>query len=262
MKKVFSLLVAATLLFSLSVPAFAEETGDGYTVERTEIQGVGFDSIFDIGFLLGSPGDSLSLADLWGLFFGGYASASPLEPSTQNPGLPNHPATGGDGYTPEPYKPYEIRKTKTYYDKKGNLEYELILTAVFIDLSSGTYCLRAESSYFENDGSWKIIPEEPKRNGDSVRADFSVSLLFTGVPVKTETVTLSLTASDRNTTSAVGGDVDGDGIVTAADARLTLRFAVNLQTPSSHQKSTADMDGDGIVTAADARLILRKAVGL
>ncbi len=60
------------------------------------------------------------------------------------------------------------------------------------------------------------------------------------------------------------GDVDGDGEISAADARLALRRSVGLET---YEEGTAeyiacDVDGDGDVTAADARLILRGSVGL
>ena len=60
------------------------------------------------------------------------------------------------------------------------------------------------------------------------------------------------------------GDVDGDGKVTAADARLALRRAVNLETyaPGTREFLACDVDKDTTVTAADARLILRAAVGL
>ena len=60
------------------------------------------------------------------------------------------------------------------------------------------------------------------------------------------------------------GDADGDGKISAADARLALRAAVELDPAI---RGTApflakDADGDGTVTAADARSILRAAVGL
>lgn len=58
------------------------------------------------------------------------------------------------------------------------------------------------------------------------------------------------------------GDVDGDGLVTAADARLALRAAVDMEILTEDQLKAADYDKDGVITAADARLILRKAVGL
>ncbi len=59
------------------------------------------------------------------------------------------------------------------------------------------------------------------------------------------------------------GDTDGDGAVTAADARLALRMAVGLSEPPFYGPFTpADADSDGSVTAADARAILRAAVEL
>ena len=58
------------------------------------------------------------------------------------------------------------------------------------------------------------------------------------------------------------GDVDGDGEVTAADARLALRAAVELEHFNEKTADIADADRDGAITAADARLILRAAVEL
>ncbi len=60
------------------------------------------------------------------------------------------------------------------------------------------------------------------------------------------------------------GDVDSDGSITAADARLALRRAVELETfaPGTDAYLACDADRDDGVTAADARMILRAAVEL
>ena len=60
------------------------------------------------------------------------------------------------------------------------------------------------------------------------------------------------------------GDVSGDGLVTAEDARLALRAAVGLENyeKGSAEFLAADATKDGAITAEDARLILRAAVGL
>ena len=61
------------------------------------------------------------------------------------------------------------------------------------------------------------------------------------------------------------GDVDGDGKLTSADARLALRASVGLEAdikPGTDAYLAADADGDGKITSADARLILRASVGL
>ena len=60
------------------------------------------------------------------------------------------------------------------------------------------------------------------------------------------------------------GDVDLNGKIEAADARLALRLAVGLETfeAGTIQFIAADADHSGKSEASDARLILRAAVGL
>ena len=60
------------------------------------------------------------------------------------------------------------------------------------------------------------------------------------------------------------GDVDADGRITSADARLALRRSVMLEDypEGSAAYLACDVDHDGKVTSADARLILRGSVGL
>nr|MCR5041290.1 hypothetical protein [Clostridia bacterium] len=58
------------------------------------------------------------------------------------------------------------------------------------------------------------------------------------------------------------GDLDGDGQVSAADARLALRASVGLEENTARQNAACDVNLDTEVTPADARLILRKVVGL
>ncbi|MBQ7639103.1 MAG: dockerin type I repeat-containing protein [Clostridia bacterium] len=58
------------------------------------------------------------------------------------------------------------------------------------------------------------------------------------------------------------GDLNGDGSVTAEDARMILRVAVKLEALSATNQPRADLDGDSVITAADARAALRIAVKL
>ena len=58
------------------------------------------------------------------------------------------------------------------------------------------------------------------------------------------------------------GDVDGDGSISPADARLALRASVELETLTLEQIFAADTDYDAVVTPADARTILRASVDL
>lgn len=78
----------------------------------------------------------------------------------------------------------------------------------------------------------------------------------------TVSILFCLCFSLTGTAAALPGDVDGDGAVTAGDARFILRFSVNLEAPLSAQRAPADIDDDGEITASDARYALRMAVGL
>ncbi len=59
------------------------------------------------------------------------------------------------------------------------------------------------------------------------------------------------------------GDLDVDGSISVADARIALRYAVGLEgEPSRILTKVGDVGGDGKIGVDDARYILRYAVGL
>lgn len=58
------------------------------------------------------------------------------------------------------------------------------------------------------------------------------------------------------------GDVNNDGVVTPADARIVLRHSAKLELLYVDQFDRADYNNDGVITPGDARMILRKAAGL
>lgn len=60
--------------------------------------------------------------------------------------------------------------------------------------------------------------------------------------------------------SDLPGDMDNNGIMTAADASEVLKYAVGLIKDGN--TLAADIDGDGSVTPSDAAAILKKAIGL
>ena len=57
------------------------------------------------------------------------------------------------------------------------------------------------------------------------------------------------------------GDVNADGLVSAADAALVLRYDAGLMDLSKAKLEAADMDGDGQVTSLDAKAILKYVAG-
>ncbi len=58
------------------------------------------------------------------------------------------------------------------------------------------------------------------------------------------------------------GDIDGDGKVTASDARGVLRMVVGLDFPDPELLRRVDFDGTSTVSSLSARTVLRIAVGL
>jgi|GEM_PF-1057518 len=69
--------------------------------------------------------------------------------------------------------------------------------------------------------------------------------------------------SDSEINDYMYGDLDVNGKINAADARLALRYAVELEgEPSNIMLLIGDVNNTGVIDAADARLILRYAVGL
>ncbi|MBQ8209148.1 MAG: protease inhibitor I42 family protein [Clostridia bacterium] len=58
------------------------------------------------------------------------------------------------------------------------------------------------------------------------------------------------------------GDINGDGTITAADARLCLRAAAQLEELTEPQIDAADVNNKSGITSADARKILRISAGL
>lgn len=52
------------------------------------------------------------------------------------------------------------------------------------------------------------------------------------------------------------GDLNGDGVVNAADAAIALRIASGSLTPTAQQIRAGDVNGDGVINAADATMIL------
>ena len=97
-------------------------------------------------------------------------------------------------------------------------------------------------------------------------------LVFTYDPIKvagnlfdldTEALTPTTPETTHPDEMEIGmGDVDGDGQVTAADARLILRRAAKLIKFTMEQDALADVDNDKKVTAKDARKVLRVAAQL
>ena len=97
--------------------------------------------------------------------------------------------------------------------------------------------------------------------------DTDISDNNTELPTETTTEPSTEPSTEPPVTEPAGqeyllGDVNGDGRVTSADARLILRCAVQLDSLSGTPRLLADLNRDNCITSADARLALRIAVRL
>ena len=75
-------------------------------------------------------------------------------------------------------------------------------------------------------------------------------------------VCLAVYSGGFSANASLVGDINGDGIVSAEDAREILRLCVGVDPMTDKMKLLADLDRDGSVGAEDARLALRLAIGL
>ncbi|MBQ8209184.1 MAG: SH3 domain-containing protein [Clostridia bacterium] len=87
--------------------------------------------------------------------------------------------------------------------------------------------------------------------------EYSIYCFVKGEAGNVISKSLELTVTDN-----MLGDVDGDGNITASDARRALRCAAQLETLEGSARIAADATKDGEITSADARLILRCAANL
>ena len=61
--------------------------------------------------------------------------------------------------------------------------------------------------------------------------------------------------------TSLAGDANGDGKITAIDARIVLQIAAGAKTVSDEEIAKLDVSGDGKITAIDARRLLKIAAG-
>lgn len=129
----------------------------------------------------------------------------------------------------------------------------VILAGVIAVLISVAVLAQAETTDTVND-------EDVTAEASSVISEEVSSI--SGSEAASEAEDVSETESVSEIVKHMLGDVNGDGIITAADARSALRISAELDVPSSDELIAADVDFDGRVTASDARTILRVSAGL
>ncbi len=73
---------------------------------------------------------------------------------------------------------------------------------------------------------------------------------------------MSVSADSRKLTRRLYGDVNGDGIISKADATMIQQYLVDLVELDNIQKIAADVNGDGTINVIDVTDINKLLAGL
>ena len=113
-------------------------------------------------------------------------------------------------------------------------------------------------------GAWVALEADAAaETGFLIEWDEAYPAPADGAPViPAEPPALELPDVQEPAGSGTRGDADGDGRVTARDARLALRASARLETLEPAAFACVDLNGDGKITAAEARKILRYSAKL
>ena len=87
-------------------------------------------------------------------------------------------------------------------------------------------------------------------------------LSFSASATQDETPVLPVPSEEIVNAVRIMGDIDNNGSVTAGDARLILRYSVELESFTAENIIYADVDFNNRITASDARTALRTSVSL
>ena len=123
-----------------------------------------------------------------------------------------------------------------------------------------------------NAGKREVVSEAESQSGSEEESSNAVvpttkgddeTTAPTTEPASNEPTSKEDESSERHTDKyLIMGDLDGNGKVTAEDARIALRIAARLQNATKYQMQVGDLNKDGKITAGEARLILRFAAKL
>ena len=107
-------------------------------------------------------------------------------------------------------------------------------------------------------GTWVGMPYWIQRTNDVQTIEATAKVIFSNPRIRTIEVTKTFEIPALEGTGDVGGDVNGDGTVTAAD--ITALYDFMLNNDSSHIVN-GDQNGDGTITAADVTAVYNILLG-
>jgi len=131
----------------------------------------------------------------------------------------------------------------------------IVLVWLLCLLAAGGASAQASANYAIN---WSVVGSGGcEISSASYAMQSTVGQTAIGVASDGYTIEAGYWYRDAGGESEVCGDVNGDGVVSAADAVIALEIAAG----SRPFDSAADVDGDGMVTSLDALMILQAAAG-
>ncbi len=107
-------------------------------------------------------------------------------------------------------------------------------------------------------GTWVGMPYWIQRTNDVQTIEATAKVTFSNPRIRAIEVTKTFEIPALEGTGDVGGDVNGDGTVTAAD--ITALYDFMLNNDSSHIVN-GDQNGDGTITAADVTAVYNILLG-
>lgn len=184
-----------------------------------------------------------------------------------------------DSYSP--YLPFQILgygehelsvEVFAYNEKNEKVEYDVVFRfALYDEVIANAVRPIIDESKLEMDGTVLVLQDIIKVREITEKFDGQVSVIDcngnfldseANIPNGAFVASLYNGYVADTVSICVIQDVNCDAKITAADARLALRYAAKIEYRDWVNKWAADVNRDGTVAAADARSILRKAAGL
>ncbi|MGN0559697.1 MAG: InlB B-repeat-containing protein [Candidatus Fimenecus sp.] len=157
-----------------------------------------------------------------------------------------------------------ISSPGTYYftvkDTSGNVSttYSVTFYKTTLNANGGS----VSTSYVLTKSGNSVTLPTPTKSGYTFMGWSTSSTATSGVNSITPTANTTYYAVWKTNAPTVKiGDVNGDGVVDAADAGLISRYDAGFIALTADQLSAGDVNGDGVVDAADAGLISRYDAG-
>lgn len=92
-------------------------------------------------------------------------------------------------------------KTATHYSSQDKKQWSVTLTGTFSYTGSSATCTNSKTFYQIFDSSWKVTSATASKSGRTAKGEFTIKQYLTGIPVRTEKSTLTISCSNSGVLS-------------------------------------------------------------